>query len=298
VEEVLLVRYGELALKSPPVRAQFERQLKNNLLDAFLQAGLDCALSSDRGHLYVSTSRPEEGVKVIRRTFGVVSVSRACVLKTSLDGILRAVVETFQEPLAHPHRFAVRSRRTGSHAFTSQELAARVGEEILRAFPHSGLVVDLEEPDLEIFVEVRGPTTYLYMSRMPGPGGLPLGVAGNVGAVVDGLRGALGAFLLMKRGCRAHVAAVGEGWDLSREVLSRFDPHLVVQSAPDAPGAWDLVRSWAESKPLEGVSLPLDVDDYGPARDFWGETVVFSPTVGLSEQEVHEQWLAVVELTR
>ena len=63
------------------------------------------------------------------------------------------------------------------------------------------------------------------------PGGLPLGVAGRVVALVDGTRGALGAWLMMKRGCRCAFISTEGGRAHVEEVLRRFDP----KSAP-APG--------------------------------------------------------------
>lgn len=293
---LVLVRYGELALKSPPVRREFERTLTRNILDQFAAAGTECRIRSDHGHIYVESSEAESSIRLLRRVFGVTSVSE--VHETSSD---RASIESATLAWARPHltsgcSFAIRARRTGQHPFTSQELGRDLGGAVLGAWPELALKVDLTDPDVEIFVEVRGPRAYVSFDRAGGPGGLPLGVAGRVVALVDGSRGALGAWLMMKRGCRCAIVSTESGRPHVEGVLWRFDPK-------HAPGAWaagaeitsTLART-AETWGADGLVLPLGVDDYPAARAQWTDRVVFSPTVGLTDAEVEARWQHVVEL--
>lgn len=289
-----LVRYGELALKSPPVRREFERTLQRNILGQFLAAGRTCRLRADHGHLYVDTDGPES-LQLVRRVFGVTSVSPVEEIPTDLEGIRSRVLEWADPLLPHGSSFAVRARRTGSHSFTSQELARDLGGRILAAWPDRGLTVDLDSPAVELSVEVRGPRTYLYSSRVEGPGGFPLGVAGRVVALVDGARGAVGAYLMMKRGCRTVLVATGDGERLVGETLARFDPkaRIRVCSGSDAES---VVRDMAGETRAEGVVLPLRVEDFPAARQSWGETVLFSPTIAFTQEEVDLRWRRIAEL--
>ncbi|MDE1835459.1 MAG: hypothetical protein KGJ23_02460 [Euryarchaeota archaeon] len=296
MSDLLLVRYGELALKSPPVRREFENRLKHNLLEGFLREKRECTLSADHGHLYVQTADAEAAVPIVRRTFGVVSVSPARVVPSELASILPAVADAADVLLPPRARFAVRARRTGSHSFTSQSLGAAAGAAILERYAERELKVDLTHPEVEIHVEVRGPRTYLYTQRASGPGGLPLGVGGKVGALVDGPRGALGTFLLMKRGCRAYPLCFGAGEPLVHDVLQVFDPRIVLEGASDKAAAWAALKERAVKGGWDGVVLDLSVEEHAAARDFFGETVIFSPTVGLSDEEVARRWSDVVAL--
>jgi thiamine biosynthesis protein ThiI len=291
----VLVRYGELALKSPPVRREFERTLQRNILDQFLAAGRTCRLRADHGHLYVESEDSAHAVKLVRRVFGVTSVSPVEELDTDLPGIRSRTKEWADPLLAAGRSFAVRARRTGNHAFTSQELARDLGGVLMTQWPDRGLSVDLDHPDVELFVEVRGPRTYLYSLRLRGPGGFPLGVAGRVVAFVDGTRGALGAYLMMKRGCRVAVVATGPGEALARSTLSRFDPKLwlTVTKPSEAP---ETIRAVVSEVRAEGLVLPLEVDEFPAARSAWGETVLFSPTLALTDEEVDRRWQQVNEL--
>jgi tRNA uracil 4-sulfurtransferase len=291
----LLVRYGELALKSPPVRREFERTLQRNILNQFLAAGRTCRLRADHGHLYVESDSEAEAVRLVRRVFGVTSVSPVEEIPTDLEGI-RSRVISWAEPLLVPgSSFAIRARRTGSHPFTSQELARDLGGRLMTQWPDRRLSVDLEAPAVELFVEVRGPRTYLYSTRVRGPGGFPLGVAGRVVALVDGQRGAVGAFLMMKRGCRVAFVTAGSGESFVGGTLSHFDPHARVVPAPvnDAPTA---VRTLAGETRAEGVVLPLQVEQFPAAREIWGETVLFSPTIAFTDAEVESRWQEIAEL--
>ncbi|MCI4358434.1 MAG: THUMP domain-containing protein [Thermoplasmata archaeon] len=293
---LVLVRYGELALKSPPVRREFERTLSRNILDQFAAVGIECRIRSDHGHLYVEAADPGPAVRLLRRVFGITSVSE--VHATTSD---RPSLEEAIRSLSRPHlfpgaRFAIRARRTGQHPYTSQELARDLGGRVLETWPDLALRVDLTEPEVEIFVEVRGPKAYLYFDRAAGPGGLPLGVAGRVVALVDGTRGALGAWLMMKRGCRCAFVSTAGGHAFVEGVLQRFDPKSVSAAAVTSDEVSGSLQRAADSWGADGLVLPLMVDDYPAARERWSDRVVFSPTVGLTDEEVEGRWHGVVEL--
>jgi thiamine biosynthesis protein ThiI len=294
---VLLVRYGELALKSPPVRREFESTLRRNILEQFVREGITGRLRSDRGHLYVEVDAADAALRVLCRVFGVTSVSEVHEAPSERGAIRDRLLDLADPRLGPGSRFAVRARRTGQHPFTSQELARDLGGDVLERFADRNLHVDLEHPDVELFVEVRGPRTYLSFDRAPGPGGLPLGVAGRLVALIDGPRGALGAFLMMKRGCRVAMVAVPSGESLARGTLTRFDPAAQVTSAPADPAVYTgVLASLAESWRADGVVVPIPVEEYPVERERWGDRVLFSPTVGLTDSEVEDRWKRVTAL--
>ena len=294
---LLLVRYGELALKSPPVRKEFERALRRNVLDQFLRDGLNGRHRTDPAHINVEDATPDPALRILRRVFGVTSVSEVHEVPSEPAANRDRLLDLAGPRLVPGARFAVRARRTGQHPFTSQELARDLGSDVLGRFADRSLSVDLDHPEVELFVEVRGPRTYLSFDRVAGPGGLPLGVAGRLAALVDGPRGALGAFLMMKRGCRVALVTVPSGKPLARETLARFDPAPIIVPAEAGANAWsESLRAEAERFRADGVVLPLSVEMYPEARERWGERVLFSPTVGLSDDEVGERWRNVRNL--
>ena len=214
-----LVRYGEIGLKSSQVRRRLRDRLMTNIQDAFLNEGAECITSAEEGRVFVRSNNEEVASKILSRTFGVVSVSPVRECSSAMEDVVGSVLDYFKDDLTRGVKFAVRARRSGSHPYTSQDLAVEIGSAVLARF--DGLKVDLSEPDVEIFVEVREKDGYLYKSVIPGPGGFPLGSQGKVLGLVENVRDAVSCWLMMKRGCKVHFAfrddneliAVLEGWD-------------------------------------------------------------------------------------
>ena len=291
---IVLVRYGELALKSAPVRREFERALRQNIVELFAAAGVSCRIRADHGHLYVEADDGAQAARLLTRVFGVTSVSEVVDVEADPVVITEGLLVLAEPRLTPGRRFAVRARRTGTHAFSSQALAASIGAAVLDRWPERHLVVDLDDPEVELAVEVRGPRAYLSLDRRSGPGGLPLGVAGRVVALVDGPRGALGAFLMMKRGCRCALVTGNAEGVTAVPILQRFDPRLAFVAGGDAPDR--VLEEVATRSRADALVLPLSVDAFPEARARWGEHVVFSPTIAFTDPEVAERWTAVEAL--
>jgi thiamine biosynthesis protein ThiI len=67
----------------------------------------------------------------------------------------------------------------------------------------TGWRVDLTRPELNVRVEVLPGETFVYTAKLPGPGGLPVGVSGRVAALMSGgIDSPVSAWRMMKRGCR------------------------------------------------------------------------------------------------
>lgn len=215
----LIIRFGEMGLKSPPVRRRLERLLARNILDAMAAQGLEGFVRSDWGHIYLQTDAPEKCGEILKRIFGVVSCSRSLAVPPHIGDITTAAVELLRPVLGPQRSFALRVRRAGNHEFTSRTVAVDVGRAVQNAL--SSPKVNLDAPDVELFIEIRQDRAYLYFERIRCAGGMPLGSQGRV-AVVAGLdsadhwrRCAAAAYLMMKRGARAVPVAFG-GMDTSR----------------------------------------------------------------------------------
>jgi thiamine biosynthesis protein ThiI len=230
-----LVRYGEIFLKSDYVRHQWERALVRNIREVLPGS----EVRSERGRIWVE-GRVDPGR--LRQVFGVVSFSPVtrCALE-DLDGTLLSLAR--ERGAGEFRTFAIRMRRVGTHPFTSQEKAVDLGNLVGAEFPH--LKVDLDHPDLELHVEIREGTCYLYTEVVPGAGGLPLGVEGSLVALVSGgIDSPVAAWMMMKRGCRilpVFVALGGFLGDDARaragevvEVLRAYQPDIRLRVVPDS----------------------------------------------------------------
>lgn len=226
-DRVWLVRYSEVFLKSEPVRREWERSLIRGIERALPGA----KARRERGRIWLSG---EVDPEVLKSVFGVVSFSLCDVVP--LDDLSTGILAFCERrSIGEAATFALRIRRIGKHPFTSRNLAERLGDLIRAEYPH--LSVDLDHPGREIFVEIRDGTCYLFDQKIPGAGGLPLGVEGTLVALVSGgIDSPVAAYLMMKRGCRIvplYVALEGylDETNLARtkatvEALRRYQPEI------------------------------------------------------------------------
>ena len=101
--------------------------------------------------------------------------------------------------MSNKKSFAIRATRTGNHDFTSQDIAIIVGNAVVKETKAS---VDLNNPDFELFIEVRQEYTYIFIEKYAGPGGMPVGSQGCVLSLIDTKKDILASWYLMKRGCK------------------------------------------------------------------------------------------------
>lgn len=196
---LIIARYGEIGLKSPRVRGRFERQLKSNIKTAF-----ECKIKISQGRIYIHPKNFDEALIKLKRIFGIVSFSPAIHTKTSYEDIendLGKYTEKLisENLISSKTKFAVRCRRVGDHDFSSQEMAGFAGSVVRKMIDAP---VNLSNPDIKIFLEVREDETYIFHEKIKGPGGLPLGSQGRLVALISsGIDSPVAAYLMMKRGC-------------------------------------------------------------------------------------------------
>ena len=273
----LLVRYGEVGLKSKRVRRRFEGALVADIRRKHVLAGVQCLISEDRGRIFVDSDDWRRSCEILSRTFGVVSFSPSTKVGSRMEELKAESVRFADQLLCEGATFAVRARRTGDHPYGSQDVCEEVGSALLSAYSELGLRVDLDEPDVTVFIEVRGPVAYLYSSVIPGPGGMPKDTQGRVLSVVESERGVAASWLLMKRGCTV-VAMCGE--EDSSGALRSWDADLAtVEPAEDFFAAARMERCL-------GVVLERGVGDIGERGLPLGDLPVFYPLMGMVGSEV------------
>ena len=203
VKSIIIVRYGELSLKSKGVRDQYEQVLKNNIQQMLEYHGVSFSkIQRDFGRIFIHSADPAAAEKAAL-VFGVVSVSPAYSCSSKPAEITALCAEIGNEMIQDGDTFAVRARRAGNHSFTSNEIARQCGDAIWNKLTETGKVpaVDLTNPDKEVFVEVRQSNSYVYSEIIKGPGGFPIGTQGKMVVLLSGgIDSPVAAWLMMKRG--------------------------------------------------------------------------------------------------
>jgi thiamine biosynthesis protein ThiI len=198
----VLVRYGELFLKSENVRRHYIRKLITNIEKSLDAQCLAYSIETFRGRILVNGEEGDLISESLSRIFGVVGVSLSTRTPAKREAIELAAVQRATGALSSGMSFAVRARRSGMEGFSSQEMAASIGSRIIDAVP--GCTVNLTNPDYELFVEARDFGGLVYDDRIPGPGGLPYGTQGNVVCLLSGgIDSPVAAWMMMRRGCTA-----------------------------------------------------------------------------------------------
>src|SRR3972149_10343791 len=124
---VLLVRFGELALKSPFVGRQPRDRPVENIQERFAADGIECLIRAARARIYVEVNDVPAASRALRRAFGIVSFSDAQEASSDPEEIATRAVEIAKGRVPKGGSFAVRPRRSGTHPYTSQDIARLVG---------------------------------------------------------------------------------------------------------------------------------------------------------------------------
>lgn len=194
--KVLIVRYSEIGVKSDVVRKKMEKALIHNLIEAAKAHSCgEVKVEKGQGRIYLHGN--VECLKISSsKVFGVKSVSPSEMIEFSTINDIVNYAENLWKDRILGKTFAVRVRRVGEHQFTSIDVAREVGDKL-----HKYAKVNLDNPDVELHIEIRKNRAYFFEEIIEGPGGLPLGVEGKGLALVSGgIDSPVAAWMIMRRG--------------------------------------------------------------------------------------------------
>ncbi len=202
MEQLLLVRYGEIYLKGLN-RPYFLKALVSRVKEAVGPAGGKVWLKDAR--IFVGDIRDmDDCVRRVTKVFGVHSVCPAVRLGKADFEAICAQAAAMMAGLTGT--FKVEARRSDKrYPLDSPEINAQVGGYILARCP--GLRVDVHHPDHVMSVEIRD-EAYLYVQVIPGAGGMPVGTGGKAALLLSGgIDSPVAGYMIAKRGvelCAVH----------------------------------------------------------------------------------------------
>lgn len=266
----ILVRYGEIGIKSRSVRSSFERRLMDRIEEQLVRRGVEGEVLRNWGRVFVRANDVEAALDALAHTFGVVSASPAIECAPTPAGVAEIALRVAKERLQPGGSFALKVKRSGSHAFTSLDVAKAGAERILTELADRKPMVDLDAPDLAIHAEVREGEAFVFTRTVRGPGGLPLGSQGRVGVLVEDERAALAAWLMAKRGSSPiFFARDVESADAWLKPLDPWLPGRKVRQAHGTTRAETLaaLREDLGRQKCQALTLADGVDGAFAARD-------------------------------
>ncbi len=289
---LFLVRYGELGLKSPKVKKRFQKQLMKNIEDAFLKRETQCITSMDWGRIYLHADDDSKAEEILKKVFGITSFSKVIECSSDLEDIDESASQYSTQILPKNSTFAVRASRTGSHKYSSQDVARQVGSAVLEENRNKNLKVNLTNPDVEIFVEVRHNKAFIFSEKIPGPGGLPMGSQGKVLAVISDKKSVYAAWLLAKRGCNTRLYCLFEDALKLAEYLKSWN----ITSKPfkaEKEGIQNALKMAYKIK-AEALVIGYDFHEFEKAPTLEAEIPIFYPLIGMKDSEIQRNIIFLV----
>lgn len=202
--KVILLKYGEVVLKGLN-RKHFETILEKDAAKRLEKCG-NYEIKSAQSTMYIFPKDDEALMNIdytaeqCAKIFGVVSVSVALELEKNIDSILEVVGDYVKEIRTNEKTFKVTGKRSDKKfPLQSPEIASMCGGKILEK--NHDLRVDVNNPDLDVRVEIRDFGAYIHACPIQGAGGMPAGSAGKAVLLLSGgIDSPVAGYVCAKRG--------------------------------------------------------------------------------------------------
>ena len=226
-------------------RKAFEDKLMNNVRRRIRRFG-DFRVLVRQSTIYVEPQNDqcdmESAFAACCQVFGVAAVARAVPCEKTVEAIVETAVAYLSDDFAAARSFKVESKRADKlFPMTSIQLSQAVGGELAERFPH--VTVDVHNPDLTVYVEIREKYAYVHAPSVPGAGGLPVGMGGTaVSLLSGGLDSPVSSWMMARRGVQLEMVhfvsppytsqqALDKVLELARE-LTAYCGRMVVHVIP------------------------------------------------------------------
>ena len=201
----ILCHYSEIGLKGKN-RRYFENKLKDNLSYSLRSACSGCVESVKRLYGRILICLSEKGQKslneieeTLTNVFGAAYFALAIETELDLDKIKKSALEVLSKEKFTTFRITAR-RSNQQFLYSAQKINEEVGAAVVE---NLGKKVNLSEPEMTCFIDILQDAAYLYLEKIQGPGGLPVGVSGKVVSLISGgIDSPVAAYYLLKRGAQ------------------------------------------------------------------------------------------------
>ena len=231
MREIILCKLGEVVLKGLN-RHSFETKLMSNIRRRTQKFG-KFRIYSRQSTIYVEPMEDScdlaGAYAGCKQVFGLIAIARAVPCEKSKEAILDTARAYLGDELRKAKSFKVETKRADkSFPMGSIEISQWVGGMLHDAFPH--LKVDVHDPELTVYVEVREDAAYVHAPAEPAAGGLPLGMGGSALSLLSGgIDSPVSSYMMAKRGVvleMLHFAAPPYTSDLARQKVLQLAQEL------------------------------------------------------------------------
>lgn len=201
MREAIMAKYGEIALKGLN-KNTFEDILVKNIKRRLKTAG-KFDYTRLQSTIYIEPQGEADldaAVERLKTVFGIGAIQRCAVYEKDMEVIKELSPSYLAQTLEQANTFKVEAKRSDkSFALKTPDIQADLGEVLLNAFPH--LTVDVHEPDVTVYCEIRDKGAYVSAGRLTGAGGIPVGSSGKALLLLSGgIDSPVAAYMMAKRG--------------------------------------------------------------------------------------------------
>ena len=205
--DMILIRYGEMTLKKKNYK-QFLKAINDNIKSKIKDIPNIKFTNTDyRAYIYLNGTDHNLVIDKLNEVVGLYSYSLCKEVKKDIDDIVKWSVIIINDYINNHHitssfTFKVETHR-GDKRFplTSLEISSKVASLVLPKIDN--MKVDVHNPDLTLFIDLRNEGTYIYTDTIKGLGGYPSGVGGSALLMMSGgIDSPVAGYLTIKKGVR------------------------------------------------------------------------------------------------
>ena len=196
MEKLIMIKYGELTTKKAN-RNVFVNLLTKNI--KYMLRDFDVRIHKDRVRMYIEVldGRFDDVVEELKKVFGLHGIVIVNKVHTSIEEIKDLVLEMLKD--TNYHTFKVNTKRADKRfEISSMDFNRVIGGHVLK---NTDLKVNVHNPDVMIYIEIRHEGTFIYTDEIRGAGGYPVGIQGKGLLMLSGgIDSPVAGYLALKRG--------------------------------------------------------------------------------------------------
>ncbi len=199
MQKLIVIKYAELNTKKANI-GLFLKTLKKNIQ---LSVSEEVTINYDKGRMYLIADEKNlpKIVEKLQKVFGIHEIAVGlAILTNDLDEIGAILIKELK--LKEFQTFKIETKRSDKTYFmTSPIINKKLGEIVLKNLKN--VKVDVHQPQITIYVEIRKTSSYIYFETIKGLGGYPVGTLGKGLLMLSGgIDSPVAGYLAMKRGVK------------------------------------------------------------------------------------------------
>lgn len=200
MEKLIIIRYGELTTKHKN-KNDFINQLNKNIKTS-LKDYPELKYIPFHDHIEITNYQLDQEAKIseiLTTIFGISNFSFALKFKKDLNLIEKEIITLVTRSDNKFKTFKLNvTRNDKKFPLDSRAILEQLASKILK---NTDYKVDVHNPDLNIFIQVKDKAIYYFDHKIEGAKGLPVGSSGRVLLLLSGgIDSSVAAYKLMKRG--------------------------------------------------------------------------------------------------